>query len=224
MLVAFFLVLGSYLIGAVPVAYLTGRLLRGIDIRDYGSSNVGASNVWQSVSKAAVVPVGLAEIGQGALGIIIAKLADQSLAVQVLAGLAAIAGHNWSPFLRFAGGRGVAHAIGFMLILSWPGLGTFTGVSLVGVSLKAVPQFVGLAIVAAPLAALAKGQAPEIVAGMAAMAVLIIAKRLLTNRPSIPAGADVRTVLLNRLLYDRDTREREAWVRREPSAHGGSQA
>ncbi len=215
------IVLGSYFIGAVPVAYLTGRALRGIDIREYGSSNVGASNVWQSVSRVAVVPVGLAEIGQGLLGVAIAKFAGQSLAVQVLAGLAAIAGHNWSPFLRFAGGRGVAHAIGFMLILSWPALGAFIGVSLTGVALKSVPQFVGLAIVLAPLAALAKGQAPEIVAGLAAMAALIIAKRLLTNRPAIPAGAAAGTVLLNRLLYDRDTHEREAWVDRQPG-HGGS--
>ncbi len=220
MLNAVLIVLGSYLIGGVPVAYLTGRLLRGIDIRQYGSANVGASNVWQTVSRVAVVPVGLTEIGQGLLGIIIAKLADESLAVQVLAGLAALAGHNWSPYLRFMGGRGIAHAIGFMLILSWPALGAFIVLSLLGVVLRMVPQLIGLAIVAAPLAALAAGQAPEIVWGLAGMAALIVAKRLITNRPSLPAGADTPTVLFNRLLYDRDTREREAWVQRgrdEPS-------
>ena len=216
MLNASLIVLGSYFLGGLPVAYLTARLMRGVDLRRHGSGNVGASNVWQTVSRAAVVPVGLAEIGQGMLGIVIAKLADQSLAVQVLAGLAALAGHNWSPFLRFTGGRGVAHAIGFMLVLSWPGLGTFIGVSLTGVALRAVPQLVGLGIVAAPLAALAARQAPEIVAGTAAMAVLIVAKRLLTNRPSLPAGADPRQVLLSRLLYDRDSREREEWVQRGP--------
>lgn len=214
MLSAVLIVLGSYLIGGVPVAYLTGRLLRGIDLRQYGSANVGASNVWQTVSRVAVVPVGLTEIGQGFLGVIIAKLADESLAVQVLAGLAALAGHNWSPYLRFMGGRGIAHGIGFMLILSWPALGTFIGLSLLGVALRTVPQLVGLAIVVAPLAALAAGQSPEIVWGMAGMAALIAAKRLVTNRPSLPPGADARTVLLNRLLYDRDTREREAWVQR----------
>ena len=61
-------VLGSYLVGAVPIAYLTGRVLRGIDIREHGSGNVGASNVWQSVSRVTVAPVGLAEIGQCAAG------------------------------------------------------------------------------------------------------------------------------------------------------------
>ena len=58
MLAAVLIVLGSYLIGGVPVAYLVGRL-RGVDIREYGSRNVGASNVWQTVSRAAVAPVGL---------------------------------------------------------------------------------------------------------------------------------------------------------------------
>ncbi len=221
MLSAGLIVLGSYLIGAVPVAYLTGRLLRGIDIREYGSANVGASNVWQTVSRVAVVPVGLTEIGQGLLGIIIAKLADESLAVRVLAGLAALAGHNWSPYLRLMGGRGIAHSIGFMLILSWPALGAFIVLSLLGVALRMVPQLIGLAVIVAPVAALAAGQSPEIVWGLAGMAALIVAKRLITNRPSLPPGADARTVLFNRLLYDRDIREREAWVERgrdEPSA------
>ena len=213
MVTSVLIVLGSYLIGGVSMAYLAGRLLRGIDLRQYGSGNLGPSNVWQQVSRPAVVPVGLLEIGQGLLGIVIAKAADQSLSMQVAAGLAALAGHNWSPFLGLTGGRGIGPALGFMLILSPVALGAFVGSSLVGVALRAVPQFVLLGIVVAPLVALAKGQAPEIVAGLAAMAALIAAKRLLTNRPSIPSGADPREVLLNRLLYDRDTREREVWVR-----------
>ena len=210
MLSGILIILASDVIGSVPVAYLTGRLLGGIDLRRSGSGNVGASNVWQSVSKASVVPVGLAEIGQGLLGILIAKLTGETLTVQVLAGLAAIAGHNWSPFLRFTGGRGIAHAIGFMLVLSWPALGVFTGLSLLGVALRAVPQLVGLGIALGPLAALAAGQSPEIVAGTAGVALLVLAKRLLTNQPSWPA--DASHVLLNRLLYDRDTRERDTWV------------
>ncbi len=211
MLSSVLIVLASYVIGGVPVAYLVGRLLRGVDLRRSGSGNVGASNIWQSVSKASVVPVGLAEIGQGLLGIVIAKLAGESLGVQVVAGLAAVAGHNWSPFLRFSGGRGIAHAIGFMLVLSWPALGAFAGLSLLGVALRAVPQLVGLGIGVAPLAALVGGQSTEIVAGTAGVALLVIAKRLLTNQPTLPA--DAPAVLLNRLLYDRDTRERDEWVR-----------
>ena len=207
------IIAGSYVAGAVPIAYLAGRLLRGVDIRRYGSGNIGPSNLWQNVSKPATVPVGLLEIGQGLAGILIAKAADQGLGVQVAAGLAALAGHNWSPFIGFYGGRGVAHAIGFMLVLSWPGLGAFIGVSLAGVALRAVPQLVGLGILATPFVAIAAGQSKEIVAGLGGMAALIFAKRLLGNELSLPAPS----VLLNRLLYDRDTRERERWVRGERS-------
>jgi glycerol-3-phosphate acyltransferase PlsY len=182
------IIVGSYLIGAFPVAYLTGRLLRGVDLREHGSANVGASNVWQSVSRRAVVPVGLAEIGQGMAGILIAKLADQGLTVQVLAGLAAVAGHNWSVFLALSGGRGIGHSIGFMLVLSWPALGVFIAVSLLGVGVGAIPTAVGLGVV--------------------------MAKRLLTNHPAPPPGMEWREVLLNRLFLDRDIREREGWVRR----------
>jgi glycerol-3-phosphate acyltransferase PlsY len=207
---AVLIVLAGYLIGGVPIAYVTGRVLSGVDIRRAGSGNVGAANIWRTVSRSAVVPVGLAEISQGALGVIIAKAAGEGLGVQVLAGLAAIAGHNWSPFLGFTGGRGVAHAIGFMAVLSWPALGAFVGLSLVGVLLGAIPQLVGLGVAVAPLAALARGQATEIVAGLAGMVALIAAKRLLTNDPSPPA--DPFRVLLNRLVYDRDTRDRELWL------------
>jgi glycerol-3-phosphate acyltransferase PlsY len=178
-----------------------------------GSGNVGPSNLWQNVSKQAVVPVGLAEIGQGLAGILVARAADQGLGVQVAAGLAAMLGHNWSPFIGFYGGRGVGQAIGFMLVLSWPGLGAFIGASLFGVALRAVPQFVGLGILATPFVALAAGQSKEIVAGLGGMVALIFAKRLLGNRLSLPGGP----VLLCRLLYDRDTRERETWVRGERS-------
>jgi glycerol-3-phosphate acyltransferase PlsY len=204
----------SYVIGAIPIAYLTGRYIGGIDLRRYGSKNVGASNVFQSVSKVMVVPVGLTEIGQGMLGILVAKVFGQDHSVQVAAGLAAIAGHNWSPFLGFAGGRGVAHAIGFMTVLSWPALGAFAVASLSGVVRRQVPLYILFGILLTPFAAIIADQRAEIVAGLFAMAALLTAKRLLTNEPAIPQGKRWQDVLWNRLLYDRDTRERDEWVRR----------
>jgi glycerol-3-phosphate acyltransferase PlsY len=154
------LTLGSYLVGSIPVAFISGRLLKGIDIREHGSANVGASNVWQSVAHWAVVPVGLLEIAQGMAGILIAKGLDQPVEVQVLAGLAAIAGHNWSVYLLFTGGRGVAASIGFMLVLSPVALVAFTAISLLGVALRNVPVATGLGLTLSPLAALAAGRPP----------------------------------------------------------------
>jgi glycerol-3-phosphate acyltransferase PlsY len=206
----------SYLIGSIPVAFISGRLLKGIDIREHGSTNVGASNVWQSVAHWAVVPVGLLEIAQGMAGILIARGLHQDVEVQVLAGLAAIAGHNWSLYLLFTGGRGVGASIGFMLVLSPVALVVFTAVSLLGVALRSVPVATGLGLTLSPLAALAAGQSAPIVVGCIVMAAIVLTKRVLTNRIAVPEGADWRDVLLNRLLFDRDVRDRDAWVRRPP--------
>lgn len=214
MIAALLIVAASYLIGATPVAWLTGKALRGVDIRYVGSENVGASNVWQAVSRAAVVPVGLAEIAQGFAGILIAKGLGHGEGTQALAGLAAIAGHNWSPFLGFRGGRGVGHALGFMVAMSCPALGVFTAVALAGVALRQIPLFVGLGVLATPVAALACGQSRAVALGLAGMAALIALKRVLSNRPAPPPHLDRREVYLNRLLFDRDVRSREEWVRR----------
>ena len=82
--------------------------------------------------------------------------------------------------------------------------------------LRAIPQVVGLGVAAAPFAAKIARQPASISGGMAGMAAIIFAKRLLANEP--PAPPERNRVLLNRLLYDRDTAEREAWVRQEPDA------
>jgi glycerol-3-phosphate acyltransferase PlsY len=210
MLISVAIIFGSYLLGAVNLAYVAGRLMRGIDLRVHGSRNLGASNVWQSVSKPAVVPVGLGEIGQGWLGPTLARSAGRGERAQMAAGLAAIAGHNWSPFLAFQGGRGVSAAIGFMAAVSRPALVLFAILALAGVAFRKVPQFIGLGILAAPLAALVSRQSAMVVAGLAAMAGMIAAKRLLANEP--PPTDEREHILLNRLLYDRDTKEREEWV------------
>lgn len=204
-------VLGSYAFASVPIAYLTAKLLRGIDLRDYGSGNVGASNIWQSVSKPATIPVGLAEIAQGLFGPAVAVVNGHGPATQAAAGVVAIAGHNWTPLLGFSGGRGVAHAIGVMLAISRQALAAFIVISLIGVRLKAIPQFVGMGILAAPFVAKLTRQPPEIVRGLAAIAALIFAKRLLANGPPAPDASRL-ALFVNRLLYDRDTNERDNWV------------
>ena len=202
----------SYAIGSVPVAYLAGRGVKGIDIRRYGSGNVGASNVWQSVSRSLTVPVGLAQIAQGAAGVLIARAAGEPAGVQAAAGVAAVVAHDWNPWLRFAGGRGIGPAIGVMGALSPPALGAFIVVSLGGVALRAIPQGTALGLVAAPFAALASHDGAA-AAALGAIWVAAMAKRLLGN--GAPDSAYVRPrVWWTRLVYDRDDPDREAWVRR----------
>jgi acyl phosphate:glycerol-3-phosphate acyltransferase len=212
--VSLLIIFASYLIGSIPIAYLAGRILKGIDIRRYGSANVGASNVYQSVARWAVVPVGIAQIGLAMAAIGLAKALDQALGVQVLAGVAALLGAVWSVYLGFSGGRGVGASIGFMLMLTPITLAVFTAVSLVGVALRSIPLAVGLGIAVAPLSALIFDGPGAIAAGCLAMAGIVFAKRLLTNERSLPQGPARREVMLNRLLFDRDVRNRDEWVRR----------
>ena len=213
MLVAISVVAASYIIGSIPVAYLAGRIVRGVDIRDVGSGNAGASNVWQSVSKPLVVPVGLAQIGQGLAAVLIAKGAGQSDGVQAAAGIAVIIASDWNPFLRFAGGRGVGQTIGVLLALAPWALAAFIIIALAGVALRAIPQFVAIALVATPVLGAISGASPAVIAGCGALGVIAMVKRVLAN--SAPAQDCARPgVWLTRLAYDRDIRNREAWVRR----------
>lgn len=208
----------AYLVGAIPVAYIFGRSLKGIDLRQYGSANVGASNVYRSVAHWAVVPVGLLEIAQGLTGVMLAKFLGQGLDVQVIAGLAAVAGQTWSVFLRFSGGRGIGPSIGFMLGLAPPVLVTFIIVSLLGWPLHSFPLTVGVAIALTPVASAIIDGAGPVAAGCLGMALIIFTKRLVTNRIGVPSDYDWRDVLVNRLLFDRDVRDRDQWVQRTPGS------
>jgi glycerol-3-phosphate acyltransferase PlsY len=160
--------------------------------------------------------VGLLEIAQGMAGIMLAKLLGQDLDVQVAAGLAAIVGQTWSIFLGFSGGRGIGPSIGFMLGLAPPVLAAFIVISLIGWPLRSFPLSVGAAIALAPLASLVIDGAGPVAAGCLGMALVVFSKRVLTNRIGLPAGRRWRDVILSRLLFDRDMRDRDAWVRRAP--------
>ena len=207
------IIAASYVLGTIPVAWLTGRLTKSVDLRDYGSGNIGASNVWQSVSRALVVPVGLLQIAQGAAGVLLARAFDQHTGAQVAAGLAAIVANNWNPWLRFSGGRGVGQAIGFLLAISPVALVVFVIIALIGVVLHAIPQFVALAITLAPGGSLVASQDGVVTIGIVALVTIVMAKRVLAN--GLPDAERERPrVWLYRLVYDRDVRDREAWVRR----------
>jgi len=130
----------AYLLGSVPTGYLAGRLLKDIDIRDYGSKSVGATNVLRAVGKWPALVVLLIDVLKGAAAILFARWfyswlttwTPAVLNVQALlpwavclAGLAALLGHARSIWLNFAGGKSAATGLGVLLAMSWPvGLGT----------------------------------------------------------------------------------------------------
>lgn len=106
----------AYFLGAIPFGYLMGRF-SGIDIRQYGSGNVGFTNVWRTlgIGKAAVVLVG--DLGKGWLAACIGfQLMGEMGALA--GGMLAILGHTFSCFIQFKGGKGVATGAGVLLYLS----------------------------------------------------------------------------------------------------------
>jgi glycerol-3-phosphate acyltransferase PlsY len=107
----------GYLLGSFPSAYLAGRLRKGIDIREVGSKNMGAMNVYYQVGLMEAVLVTLADLGKGIGAILLARWLNVSLTFQLIAGLAAVMGHIFPVFLKFRGGKGAATAIGILIFL-----------------------------------------------------------------------------------------------------------
>ena len=110
------IVIASYIIGLFPSAYVAGRLLKGVDIRKLGDRNAGAANVYRNISHRAGMAVLAADIGKGAIAVLVAQ-AVASQPIVFLCGVAVVAGHNWPIFLKFKGGRGLAATIGVLLAL-----------------------------------------------------------------------------------------------------------
>ena len=113
------IILSAYLVGSVPMTYILGRMVKHIDIRRYGSGNVGASNAWVHLGKLVVAPVAVFDLlAKGSLSVYLAQQLSGGPWIPVFAGLAAIAGHNWSVYLKFTGGRGITVVLGVLLLLA----------------------------------------------------------------------------------------------------------
>ncbi|MFC0214873.1 glycerol-3-phosphate 1-O-acyltransferase PlsY [Paenibacillus chartarius] len=111
----------SYLLGAVNFSFLYGRLFRGIDIRQHGSGNAGATNTLRVLGKGPGILVLVLDVlkGVGAVAIGYWSAAPDQLWVPVLCGLLSIVGHNWPIYFGFRGGKGVATTIGVMATLAF---------------------------------------------------------------------------------------------------------
>lgn len=117
---AWALVLLSYLIGSIPSSYLAGKLARGIDLRQHGSGNLGATNTFRVLGARVAAPVMIFDIAKGFIPTAFFPRWDGSpvWSWALLYGAAAIVGHVFSLYLRFKGGKGVATATGVFLALS----------------------------------------------------------------------------------------------------------
>jgi acyl phosphate:glycerol-3-phosphate acyltransferase len=112
--------LAAYLLGAVPFGFILAKAVCGIDVRNLGSGNTGATNVVRTVGWKLGIPVLVLDAAKGFLPtLFLPHFLGAGSYWGILAGLAAILGHTFSPFLGFSGGRGVATALGVMLAIAW---------------------------------------------------------------------------------------------------------
>ena len=114
----------GYLLGAIPVGLVVGRMVGGVDLRDYGSRRTGATNAMRTLGSGWGAAVLLLDLLKGLAAVLVARAlfeapsAEAGEWVAAAAGLAAVIGHNWSIFISFTGGRGVATTGGGLLALS----------------------------------------------------------------------------------------------------------
>jgi acyl phosphate:glycerol-3-phosphate acyltransferase len=139
--------IASYLLGAVPTSYLAARLFRGIDLREHGSRNLGATNLYRVLGWRYAVPVGLLDAAKGLVPVLVfAPRVSSSELFALVCGLVAVVGHVFSVFVGFKGGKGVATAAGVMLGLTPAALGVAV---LVWVALVYLTGYVSVGSIAA---------------------------------------------------------------------------
>jgi glycerol-3-phosphate acyltransferase PlsY len=114
---------GSYLVGGIPFSYLAGKMTKGIDLRQHGSGNLGASNTYRILGGRIALIVLVLDIAKGFLPVFLARSYDapgQEPLHQLAGAVGAIIGHLFSPYLRFSGGKGIATSAGaFVALAPW---------------------------------------------------------------------------------------------------------
>ena len=173
----------GYVLGSFPTAYIAGRLVREVDIRQIGDRNMGAQNAFRQLGAGAGLLVVAVDAAKGALAVTIARAAGLPQAFVFLAGAAAVVGHNWPVFLGFRGGRGEATTLGiFYTLLTMPML-IVTGPAMLVLALKRNVELASaVAFVPLPLVCWWLGVPGTLIAYNLALLLLVAFTHLLRTR------------------------------------------
>ena len=201
----------GYLAGAIPFANLIARATKGVDLREVGTGTVSGTGLFYETGLKPLLAAGILDVAKGTVGPLLAGKDRPALAAA--AGGAAVVGHNWSLFLRGAGGRGISPAMGAMLVNGWQGslvllAGIAGGRAVRLTSVGAFLAYLGLV----PALNATRGRDGAIAA--AAVVAPMLLKRLAGNRP--PPDSRRSETLLLRLIFDQDTLPSVHWNRRRP--------
>jgi glycerol-3-phosphate acyltransferase PlsY len=190
----------AYLIGSIPVAYIFGRALKNLDIREYGSGNMGATNAFRVLGKGPGTMVLILDIIKGIIPVtILANFfgAGDALSL-VIIGVAVVSGHNWTVFLGFKGGKGIATSLGVLigLAIQLPGLRIVLGlVTLIWLLLFLFSGYVSLASITAAVALpvlMVVYEAPFPMKVMAIVLCIFIVFRHISNIKRLAKGYETR--------------------------------
>jgi glycerol-3-phosphate acyltransferase PlsY len=170
------LLIGAYLLGSIPFAWLFVKAAGRGDVRRIGSGNVGATNAMRAAGWKVALPIALLDIGKGVAAVLVMRTATPDPGWVAAAGLAAVVGHCFPVWLRFSGGKGVATGAGVFFTIAWP---TMLVVAAVWIVVLGVFRTVSLASVTAaasfPIALflITRPTAPTMVCGALTAAVII---------------------------------------------------
>lgn len=190
----------GYVLGAIPFGLLIGRWTRGIDLRAYGSHKTGATNALRTLGARAAAGVFVLDVAKGVAAVVLARLLlggdELTEWAAALAGVAAIVGHNWSVFIGFSGGRGVATSAGALGAMAPWTLAIVAPIVIAVVwrtryvSLGSITGALGAPIVTAVLAALGVASVPAVAYALAS-GVLVTASHA-DNIGRLRAGTERR--------------------------------
>ena len=210
------LILGAYLLGSIPSAYLAGKWIKGIDLRKYGSGTVSGSMVWEHVAHWALFPVGIFDIFKAALPTWIGLQLGLEDGMAMAAGIAALVGHNWPIYLGFTGGRGLSPFLGAITVIFPWGFAWLLAFLAVGFFLGDSAPWALSSLILLPLFNQAMNGPETVNEAAIVMIILTIIKRLEANRRSLPTDqTERRKVLLRRVFLDRDIRSHHEWINRK---------
>ena len=211
-------IVAAYLVGSIPTSYLIGSWVGGVDIRQHGSGNVGASNLTSQVGAKWAAPVVVFDVfvkGSLPVFLVSSRYLDLGVGTEATVAIAAILGHNWSVFAKFQGGRGMATVLGTTLALDFPLLIVYGSVPALGVLFtpwKDSAVWWLIAVIMMPIWAALLNLPVELVIFSAVFALITAFKRMTSNSLRDTSGTISARLLLTRVVFDRDIANREEWI------------
>ena len=195
----------SYLLGSIPFAFIIGKL-RGVDLREVGTRNIGGSNLWHSVGKLEGTIAAILDIGKGALAVWLAQNFGFPNPIQAASAVAVVAGHDWPIFLGFQGGRGMGPALGAMLLLVPKAMLLSLIFYALGFFTRALGLGVGVGVLALPFFAWLKGYPLSHIVASAIMFIFMVVRRLtgIGVLEEIKASPQKGKLIAYRVLFDND--------------------